>query len=70
MNRRVCLVLLLGLAGSVEAGAKVMRYAFRTKTKNGSIVGNVLIEAHDEDAAKVKLFKRYPGCTVLRVDEK
>ena len=31
---------------------------------------NVVIEAHDEDAAKVKLMKRYPGCTVLSVTEK
>jgi hypothetical protein len=46
------------------------RFAFKIKTKEGSIVSNVLIEAHDEDAAKAKLFKRYPGCQVLRVDEK
>jgi hypothetical protein len=32
-----------------------------TQTKDGNIVGNVLIEAHDVGAAKVKLFKRYPS---------
>ena len=70
MNRRVCLILLLGLGGTAEAATKLKKFAFKIKTKDGNIVGNVLIEAHDVDAAKVKLFKRYPGCTVLRVDEK
>jgi len=70
MNRRVCLILLLGLGGTDEAAKKLRKFAFKIKTKDGNIVGNVLIEAHDVDAAKVKLLKRYPGCTVLRVDEK
>jgi hypothetical protein len=70
MNRRVCLMLLLGLGGTAEAAMKLKKFAFKIKTKDGNIVSNVLIEAHDEDAAKVKLLKRYPGCTVLRVDEK
>ena len=70
MNRRVCLILLLGLGGTAEAATKLKKFAFKIKTKDGNIVGNVLFEAHDVDAAKVKLFKRYSGCTVLRVDEK
>lgn len=70
MNRRVCLILLLGLGGTAEAATKLKKFAFKIKTKDGNIVGNVLIEAHDVDAAKVKLLKRYPGCTILRVDEK
>ena len=70
MKRRVCLILLLGLGGTAEAATKLRKFAFKIKTKDGNIVGNVLIEAHDVDAAKVKLLKRYPGCTVLRVDEK
>jgi hypothetical protein len=70
MNRRVCLMLLMGLGGTAEAATKLKKFAFKIKTKDGNIVSNVLIEAHDEDAAKVKLFKQYPGCTVLRVDEK
>ena len=60
----------LGLGGTAEAATKLKKFAFKIKTKDGNIVGNVRIEAHDVDAAKVKLFKRYPGCTVLRVDEK
>ena len=62
--------MLLGLGGTAEAATKLRKFAFKIKTKDGNIVGNVLIEAHDVDAAKVKLLKRYPGCTVLRVDEK
>ena len=70
MNRRVCLILLLGLGGTAESATKLKKFAFKIKTKDGNIVGNVRIEAHDVDAAKVKLFKRYPSCTVLRVNEK
>ena len=70
MKRRVCLILLLGLGGTAEAATKLRKFAFKIKTTDGNIVGNVLIEAHDVDAAKVKLLKQYPGCTVLRVDEK
>ena len=62
--------MLLGLGGTAEAATKLRKFAFKIKTTDGNIVGNVLIEAHDVDAAKVKLLKRYPGCTVLRVDEK
>ena len=64
------LILLLGLGGTAEAATRLKKFFFKIKTKDGNIVGNVLFEAHDVDAAKVKLFNRYPGCTVLRVDEK
>jgi len=43
------------------------KFAFRIKTKTGGIVGNILIEAKDVEAAKVKLMQRYPGCTILNV---
>lgn len=36
----------------------------------GGIVGNVVIEASDVEAAKTKLMKRYPGCSILSVMEK
>lgn len=65
MNRRACLLLLLGFVGTAEAATKLKQFAFKIKTKDRNIVGNVVIEARDEDAAKVKLMKRYPGCTVL-----
>lgn len=46
------------------------RFAFKIKTKDGGIVGNVVIEASDVEAAKTKLMKRYPGCSILSVMEK
>jgi hypothetical protein len=46
------------------------RFVFRIRTQSGSIVTNLLIEAKDPDAAKAKLMKRYPGCTVLDSSEK
>jgi hypothetical protein len=45
-------------------------FAFKIKTKDGGIVGNVVIEASDVEAAKTKLTKRYPGYTILSVTEK
>jgi hypothetical protein len=47
-----------------------MRFAFRIKTKSGSIVGNIVIEAKDVEAAKGKLYKRYPDCQILNVETK
>jgi hypothetical protein len=47
-----------------------MRFAFRIKTKSGGIVGNIVIEAKDVEAAKVKLYKRYPDCQILNVETK
>jgi len=71
MNRRVCLTIFLGFCATVKADSqKPRKFAFKIKTKDGNIVSNVLIEAHDVDAAKFKLNKRYPGCTVLRVNVK
>jgi hypothetical protein len=75
MLRRSFLSICLLAGANPAASAFVLdtvnrRFAFKIKTKDGGIVGNVLIEAHDEDAAKVKLMKRYPGCTIRSVTEK
>lgn len=70
MQRRVFLAGILSLALCEQANAANTRFAFKIKTKEGGIVGNVVIEAKDVEAAKVKLFKRYPGCTVLSVQQK
>jgi hypothetical protein len=75
MLRRTFLsICVLAAANTAASGSVVAlanrRFAFKIKTKDGGIVGNVLIEAHDEDAAKARLMKRYPGCTVLSVTEK
>lgn len=67
MNRRACLLILIGMIGTAEAGAKVKKFAFRIKTKDGNIVGNVVIQANDVEAAKVKLMRRYPNCTILNL---
>jgi hypothetical protein len=41
------------------------KFHFRVKTKSGQIVGNIVIEAHDQYEAEQKLRKQYPDCTIL-----
>jgi hypothetical protein len=63
-------VLLAGNAGSQAQAAIRKKFLFKVKTKSGSIVGNILIEAKDVFAAIVKVKKRYPSCTILEAKEK
>jgi len=70
MNRRMFLSVGMSLFICQTALAANKKFAFRIKTKTGGIVGNILIEAKDVEAAKVKLMKRYPGCTILNVEVK
>ena len=70
MNRRNVLIGLLFLATSSGAAFKLTRFSFKIRTKSGGTIGNVVIEATDIEAAKVKLNKRYPGCTILSVKSK
>ena len=71
MKRRAFLSLfVLGVWLPATTYAALKKFAFKIKTKDGGIVGNVLIEASDVEAAKVKLMKRYPGCMILSVSEK
>lgn len=71
MHRRAFLVAAsFVIAGQSAFAAANQKFIFRVKTKDGGIVGNVLIEAADVEAAKVKLMKRYPGCTILNVKTK
>ena len=68
MNRRIVLmVVCLLLSGLTVEASTLKKFAFRIKTKQGNIVGNVLIEAKDVEAAKYKLFKRYHESTNLNV---
>jgi hypothetical protein len=53
---------------ALAAGNK--RFVFKIKTKSGGIVGTIVIEAEDIEAAKVKLRKRYPDCEILEGHEK
>jgi len=66
----ICISVLSTTASPSLVSAANKKFAFKIKTKNGGIVGNVLIEASDVEAAKVKLVKRYPGCMILSVMEK
>ena len=70
MHRRTFLAASLSLVVCRQAFAANQKFAFKIKTKDGGIVGNVLIEATDVEAAKVKLTMRYPGCTILSVKVK
>ena len=71
MRRRVFLAACLCMLplSSVSAGER-RRFVFKIKTKGGSIVGNIVIEAKDIEAAKYKLRKRYPDCEIMEGREK
>lgn len=70
MKRRSFLILFtIMLAGTAQANT-VKQFVFRIKTKSGNIVGNIYVRAKDVEAAKIKLDKRYPGCTILNLETK
>lgn len=46
------------------------KFVFKVKTKSGGIVGNIVIEAKDIEAAKYKLRQRYPDCEIMEGTEK
>ena len=52
------------------AAAAHRKFVFKIKTKSGGIVGNIVIEAKDAEAAKHKLRERYPDCEILEMEEK
>ena len=52
------------------AYARNRKFVFKIKTKSGGIVGNIVIEATDMEAAKHKLRQRYPDCEILEAKEK
>ena len=71
MKRRLFLAACLSLLPlSVTAATERKRFVFKIRTKNGSIVGNIVIEAKDIEEAKYKLRKRYPDCEILEGHEK
>jgi hypothetical protein len=69
VNRRSFIGSILIAIGTVFT-AKGRKFIFKIKTKSGGIVGNILIEAKDIEAAKYKLRKRYPNCEILEAREK
>lgn len=56
------------LPGIAQAADR--KFVFKIKTKGGSIIGNIVIEAKDIEAAKYKLRQRYPDCEILEAKEK
>jgi hypothetical protein len=58
------------LYGCVSWQAANRRFVFKVKTKDGGIIGNIVIEAKDLEVAKHKLSQRYPGCEILEGEEK
>ena len=66
MHRRCFLVACLFSLLALEAQPAANKtFVFKIKTKSGGIVGNIVIEAKDIEAVKVKLRKRYPDCEIL-----
>ena len=70
MHRRIFLAAVLSGLFCRPTFAANKKFFFKIRTKSGSIVGNVLIEAGDVFAAINKLKKRYPGCEVLEGRER
>jgi hypothetical protein len=59
---------LVVLPGTVRAANR--KFVFKIKTKDGSIIGNIVIEAKDIEAAKYKVRQRYPECEVMEMKER
>ena len=71
MKRRMFLAVCLSvLPLSAAMAGEYKKFVFKIKTKGGSIVGNVVIEAKDMEDAKYKLRKRYPDCEIMEGHEK
>ena len=75
MRRRTFLAILLSMVAATllwptPATAANRKFVFKIKTKSGGIVGNIVIEANDIEAAKYKLRQRYPDCEILEGREK
>jgi hypothetical protein len=72
MHRRTFLAVVFSTVAfpPTLAHAANRKFVFKIKTKSGGIVSNIVIEAKDVEAAKVKLRKRYPDCEILEAKEK
>jgi hypothetical protein len=46
-----------------------MRFVFRIKTKSGSFVDNVHVEARDQKEAEQKVIRENPSCTIVKCDK-
>ena len=70
MHRRIFLLTAALSLMPAVAFAKNRKFVFKIKTKSGGIVGNIVIEAKDIEAAKHILRERYLGCEILEASEK
>ena len=61
---------LMALTATSIVHAANRKFVFKIKTRSGSIVGNIVINATDMDAAKHKLRKRYFDCEIMEAKEK
>jgi hypothetical protein len=46
-----------------------MRFVFKIKTKSGSFVDNVHVEARDQKEAEQKVIRENPSCTIVKCDK-
>ncbi len=61
MKRRIFLAVCMSMLPLAAAlASEYKKFVFKIKTKSGSIVGNIVIEAKDIEEAKYKLLKQYP----------
>jgi hypothetical protein len=73
MQRRAFLIFGAAACATVWPSLAVAanrKFVFKIKTKSGGIVGNIVIQAKDAEAAKHKLRERYPDCEILEMEEK
>lgn len=60
----------VSLLSPTVAFAAMQKFVFKIRTKNGSIISNIVIEAKDQFAAISILRKRYPDCEILEAKQK
>lgn len=70
MHRRAFMLVAAVFLTPTAAFAANRKFVFKIKTKSGGVIGNIVIEAKDMEAAKHKLRQRYPDCEVLEGREK
>lgn len=68
VSSAISITILSGLSGVAHAANR--KFVFKIKTKSGGIIGNIVIESKDIEAAKHKLRQRYPDCEILEGHEK
>lgn len=68
MRRRTFLIAAMACLTPAAVLAANKKFVFKIKTKSGGIVGNIVIEAKDAEAAKHKLRQRYPDCEILGME--